>query len=484
MTAPDRPLSWRGEHVSLRTRVGVLTALAAALAVVLVSVVAYLNVRQNILASLDSNLLQRAQAATQSELVDPQALATLPPGALGAGDIKIALLYDNGIFQSARGAATAPPMGVEELNVAHGKVPSSVRTANDGSLAYRVVAIEAGEGRALVIGQRLAATQQVLTRLGVTLPLIGGIGVALAALAGVAVARAGLRPVQRLTTATERVASTGDLTPIPVDGSDELARLTASFNDMLGALAASQDQQRRLVADAGHELRTPLTSMRTNLELLAAADRPGAPTLPEADRADILDDLQAQIAELSTLVGDLVELARDDAPQVVHEPVELTDVVARALERARRRAGDVEFAATLVPWLIVGDATALERAVLNLLDNAAKWSPPGATVRVQMRPLDPWSVLLEVADAGPGIAEQDRPHVFDRFYRATGARDMPGSGLGLSIVRQVAVRHGGAVWADRAPEGGALLVLRLPGRQPPPAGSVDLDARTAPLRRP
>ena len=235
---------------------------------------------------------------------------------------------------------------------------------------------------------------------------------------------------------------------------------------MLGALAASQEQQRRLVADAGHELRTPLTSMRTNLELLAAASRPGAPPLPESDRAEILDDLQAQISELSTLVGDLVELAREDAPQVVHEPVELTDVISRALERARRRAGDVEFTATLLPWTLIGDATALERAVLNLLDNAAKWSPPGGTVRVQMRPIDQWSVLLEVADAGPGIAEQDLPRVFDRFYRAPGARTMPGSGLGLSIVRQVAVRHGGAVWAGRAPEGGALLALRLPGRAP------------------
>jgi two-component system sensor histidine kinase MprB len=279
------------------------------------------------------------------------------------------------------------------------------------------------------------------------------------------VARAGLRPVDRLTSATERIAATGDLHPIPVDGSDELARLTHSFNEMLQALAASQEQQRRLVADAGHELRTPLTSMRTNLELLASANRPGAPTLPESERAEILDDVRAQVTELSTLVGDLVELARDDAPQVVHETLEFNDVVLRALERARRRAGDVEFVPTLMPWTLVGDSTALERAVLNLLDNAAKWSPPGGVVRVQMRPVDDWSIVLEVADAGPGIADEDRPRVFDRFYRADTSRTMPGSGLGLAIVRQVAVRHGGAVWAERAPEGGALLALRLPGRR-------------------
>jgi two-component system sensor histidine kinase MprB len=206
--------------------------------------------------------------------------------------------------------------------------------------------------------------------------------------------------------------------------------------------------------------------MRTNLELLASASRPGAPALPPEDRAEILDDVQAQVAELSTLVGDLVELARDDTPQVVHEPVELPDVVLRAMERARRRAGDVEFVPTLEPWTLMGDSTALERAVLNLLDNAAKWSPPHGRVRVQMRQIDDWSVLLEVADSGPGIPEADRPRVFDRFYRADTSRTMPGSGLGLAIVRQVALRHGGAVWAGQAPEGGALLALRLPGRRP------------------
>jgi two-component system, OmpR family, sensor histidine kinase MprB len=452
------------DHFSLRVRIGVLAALVAALAVVLVSAAAFFTVRVNLLQSLDANLLQRATAAAQSDLVDPRALAAIPTEVFGAADIRLALLLDDTTARSAEGVASAPPLGADELNVARGLAPSSTRTADLNGVSYRVVAVPAGAGQALVIAQRLDPTQQVLTKLGVALPIVGGIGVVLAALAGAAVARAGLRPVDRLTAATERVASTGDLRPIPVDGTDELARLTRSFNDMLGYLAASQEQQRRLVADAGHELRTPLTSMRTNLELLAAASVPGAPTLPDEDRAEILEDVQAQVAELSTLVGDLVELARDDTPTVVHEPVEFTDVVSRALERARRRAGDVEFVPTLVPWALVGDTTALERAVLNLLDNAAKWSPPGGSVRVQMRPLDEWSMVLEVADAGPGISEEDLPHVFDRFYRADTSRTMPGSGLGLAIVRQVAVRHGGAVWAGRAPEGGALLVLRLPGR--------------------
>lgn len=286
----------------------------------------------------------------------------------------------------------------------------------------------------------------------------------LAAAVGTAVAQAGLRPVQRLTEGAERVARTGDLQPIPVSGDDELARLTGSFNSMLGALAESQERQRRLVADAGHELRTPLTSLRTNLELLAASDRPGAPVLSEQDRVDISDDVRAQVEELSTLVGDLVELAREDAPQVVHEPVELLEVVERALARAGRRAPGVRFDTDLAPWGLLGDANALERAVLNLLDNATKWSSrTTATVTVRLAPTDHGTAVVEVADDGPGIASTDLPYIFERFYRSPTARTQPGSGLGLAIVAQVAARHGGSVRAGNSDAGGALLILELPG---------------------
>jgi two-component system sensor histidine kinase MprB len=293
--------------------------------------------------------------------------------------------------------------------------------------------------------------------------LISGAGIVVAALAGTAVATGGLRPVARLTAATERVA-TGDLRPIPVTGDDELARLSRSFNAMLGALAESQEQQRRLVADAGHELRTPLTSLRTNLELLIAASKPDTPTLSPQDTTDLHHDVRGQLDELTTLIGDLVELARQDAPHIVQEPVELTDVLDRALDRARRRAGTITFQLDLHPWALLGDAPALERAVLNLLDNAVKFSPPHGHVRVVLRPLGDGTAVIEVADAGPGITEHDLPHVFERFYRSADARQLPGSGLGLSIVWQAAQRHGGMAYAAHAPEGGALMTLRLPGR--------------------
>jgi two-component system sensor histidine kinase MprB len=345
--------------------------------------------------------------------------------------------------------------------VAQGQVPQSLRTDREHDL--RIAAVPAGAHTALVVAQPLDVTRTTLSRLGLVFALVGGAGVLLATAVGTAVAQAGLRPVQRLTEATERIARTGDLRPIAISGDDELARLTGSFNTMLGALAESQERQRRLVADASHELRTPLTSLRTNLELLAASARPGAPTLSEQDRAEISDDVRAQVEELSTLVGDLVELAREDAPQVVHEPVELAEVVERALARASRRAPDIRFDLSLTPWGLLGDANALERAVLNLLDNAAKWSPPGATVTVWLTPSGQGTALLEVADAGPGIAETDLPYVFERFYRSPSARNQPGSGLGLAIVAQVAARHGGSVRVGRSRAGGALMTLELPG---------------------
>ncbi|MBK0866455.1 HAMP domain-containing histidine kinase [Saccharopolyspora sp. HNM0986] len=465
MTAPEpppeegdaQPKGGSLQGVSLRNRVTLLAALCVAGAVALVSLGAFYTVRDSLYEQLDDNLTRRAAEAAAGPLISAPGMQSVPLAFYSAANLQISLLAPNG---SDIAPGKRPPTGVLELAVAQDKLPRSVRT--DEASNSRVVAVPADNG-ALVMSQSLVSTKATLAQLSLVLVVISGAGILLAAAAGTAVASAGLRPVQRLTAATERVALTGDLRPIPVSGDDELARLTISFNGMLGALAESQERQRRLVADAGHELRTPLTSLRTNLELLMAAAQPGAPTLSEEDREEMFADVRGQITELSALVGDLVELAREDAPQAVHEPVELVDVVERALSRARRRAGSVEFDVRLQPWTLPGDATALERAVLNLLDNAAKWSQDGGRVRVELHPDGQGSAALEVADSGPGIAEGDRPHVFERFYRSSHARTLPGSGLGLSIVKQVAERHGGSVWAGPAPEGGALLRMMLPG---------------------
>ncbi len=449
--------SFGNQRMSLRTRLTAFVAVCVGIVVALVSLAGFVTIRTSLYDQLDTTLLQRADSL-RNALASAEEIGGIPESFFSAVDIRVGLL--NGY--TGRGVVGGDlELGPDELAVARGERPQSLRT--DRARDLRVAAVPAAPGAARVVAQRLDPPRSTLSRLGLVFALVGGAGVLLAAAVGAAVAQAGLRPVQRLTEATERVARTGELQPIGISGDDELARLTGSFNSMLGALADSQERQRRLVADAGHELRTPLTSLRTNLELLAASDRPDAPSLPDQDRREISDDVRAQVEELSTLVGDIVELAREDAPQVVHEPVELPEVVERALARAGRRAPGIRFDVELAPWSLLGDANALERAVLNLLDNAAKWSPGDATVTVRLAPTGRGTAAVDVADAGPGIADADLPYIFERFYRSSTARTLPGSGLGLAIVAQVAARHGGTVRVSRSPLGGALMTLELPG---------------------
>jgi two-component system sensor histidine kinase MprB len=310
-----------------------------------------------------------------------------------------------------------------------------------------------------VLGQSTATVDEVLQTVGLVSLLAGAMGIALAAWAGVSIARAGLRPVERLTAAAERVAATGRLEPIQVEGDDEIARLAHAFNEMLAALDQAQLRQRRLVADAGHELRTPLTSLRTNIDLLAQSNQEGG--LDPAERTGLIADVRAQLEELSTLVTDLMELSREGQAATTRERFDLADVVRDSVSRVRRRAPELTFSADLRSWQIEGDAQLLARAVTNLLDNAAAWSPSHGTVTVTLH-----DGTLEVCDEGPGISDTDLPHVFDRFYRSAEARGRPGSGLGLAIVRTAAERHGGTVRAGRSDHGGARLTLTVPEAVP------------------
>ncbi len=443
--------------ISLRWRITILSATVVGIAVAVMAAAAFAVVYRAMYADVDSQLNNRANGLTamaQVGILDdsPESLVA---GTVYSTDISVALVMPGGRgFQLG-----SVPFGASEQEVVDGKSDYSLRTAKN----QRVLARKLADGNTLIISQSLGDTDDVLNRLAWVLGVIGGCGVILAAVAGTTVARAGLRPVARLTRAAERVARTDDLTPIPVVGNDELARLTESFNLMLRALAESRDRQSRLVADAGHELRTPLTSLRTNLELLIASSEPGARPIPEADMADLRTDVMAQIGELSTLVGDLVDLAREDAPEVVHEEIDLAEVIDRSLERVRRRRSDVDFSVHVSPWFVFGESAGLSRAVLNVLDNAAKWSPRDRPVVVKLTQVEPGRAELAVADAGPGIPPEDRQLVFERFYRSTASRSMPGSGLGLAIVRQVVMRHGGSVKAEQSEFGGALITISLPG---------------------
>nr|WP_231127558.1 HAMP domain-containing sensor histidine kinase [Motilibacter aurantiacus] len=301
-------------------------------------------------------------------------------------------------------------------------------------------------------------------------------GIAAAAFAGRAVASAGLGPVRRVTAAAEHVAATRDLrAAIPVTGDDEVARLARSVNAMLAALESARLQQRRLVEDAGHELRTPLTSLRANVELLARAEERGPGALSAADRKAMLTDLGEQAVELTTLMNELVALAREDAGQEVPGDLRLDELVERCVARARRHAPDASFTVETEPLVIPGRATGLTRAVNNLLDNAVKFSAPHpAVLHVSVRRADvaPGRAEVAVADRGRGIDPADRERVFERFYRATEARAVPGSGLGLAIVAQVAAEHGGSAALEPRAGGGTVARLRLPLRAAPDHGAA------------
>ncbi len=433
-------------------------ALTVGMAVALTALAAYLTVSSQLTRTVDETLLERAHDVVTSPLGDRFTLDRLPAEAFLAADMRIAIVHVDGQQSTAwvpQGEQTPPPVGEPELAVAQGVEQYSLRTAAVDGEPHRVVAVPAGPQLALVLAQSTQQTERILERMRLVSFVVGGLGIAIATWAGVSVAQAGLRPVRRLTEAAEHVAATQRLDPIEVEGDDELARLAHAFNAMLAALDDARSRQTRLVADAGHELRTPLTSMRTNLDLLAQSDRQGG--LPPDERAQLITDVRAQIEELSQLMGDLVELSRDDAPTAAQQQIDLADVVRDALGRVRRRAPGLTFDADLSSWPVLGEAQLLGRAVTNLLDNAAKYSPPGGTVSVTLR-----QGVLQVSDEGPGIADEDLPHVFERFYRSSEARGRPGSGLGLAIVRTTAERHGGRVDADRAPSGGARLTLRIP----------------------
>ncbi|WP_338897466.1 HAMP domain-containing sensor histidine kinase [Streptomyces sp. TG1A-60] len=325
---------------------------------------------------------------------------------------------------------------------------------------------------ALLAAVPLRGTQSTLNDLALILLLVSGIGVVGAGAAGLAVARAGLRPVDKLTEAVEHVARTEDLgirIPVEEESEDEVARLSRSFNSMTSALANSRELQQQLIADAGHELRTPLTSLRTNIELLTRSEETGRP-IPAEDRKALLASVTAQMTELASLIGDLQELSRSDAGQQsgrLLQVVDFQETVEAALRRARLRGPELTITADLQPWYVRSEPSALERAIVNILDNAVKFSPEAGTIEVALN-----AGVLTVRDHGPGIPTAELPHVFDRFWRSPSARSLPGSGLGLSIVARTVQQAGGEVTLSRAEGGGTLATVRLPGAATPPPEAV------------
>ncbi|MEX2586886.1 MAG: HAMP domain-containing sensor histidine kinase [Actinomycetota bacterium] len=436
--------------MSFRNRLTVSAALAVAVAVALSSATVYLAARKELRNQVDQALLQRVHELTEGDL---QGSRYSPPP-LGAAGGYTQIVGANGSAIRAADETISIPVTERARLVAVGEGETFFTDMEVSGTHVRVLTAPLAQGTALQVARPLDEVNVILNRLSFLLLMIAAAGVALAAALGRLVAQSALVPVHRLTAGAERIAETGSLVH-RIDaggGQDELGRLASSFNSMLEALDEAQRSQRQLVADASHELRTPLTSLRTNIEVLARAEN-----LPEEEKERLLADLTGQITELTGLVGDLMDLARDDEPGIGVEEVRLDQLVGGAVARARKHWPEVEFDVSSKPSLVRGAPSRLDRAVGNLLENAGKWSPPGARVEVKVS-----GGQVTVRDYGPGIDREDLPHIFDRFYRASNARALPGSGLGLAIVRRVAQAHDGNVEAEPAEGGGTVLKFSIP----------------------
>jgi two-component system sensor histidine kinase MprB len=448
--------------VSLRTRLTLVVAAAVAAAVVIASAVVYFIVRNELYGQVNRSLRAQADQISGSPALGLQTQIAPKQYILHFRELPFSnpfqIVDDKGAtYRPERGFGEVAPLlpGVAQaMLVATGKRGEFFFDSHyQGEHVRLLIAQLSPNGTAIEVVASLHDVDHELSTIKLWLIIVALTGIGIASVAGFLVARAALAPVRDLSETAERVRSTRDLSQrIRVEGNDELSRLAATFNGMLESLDEAARQQRRLVQDASHELRTPLTSLRTNIELLATRDK----DLPPDERKHLLRDVIEQVGEMTVLIGELTELARGEEHKAAPEEVRLDLVAEDAIRRATRNHPDVPIVAKLAPTTVVGVRASLERAIGNLLENAAKWSPAGAEIDVSLSDGE-----LTVRDHGPGIADADLPHVFERFYRATSARGMPGSGLGLAIVRQVAEAHGGTVTAESAPGGGTLMRLRV-----------------------
>lgn len=465
-------------RLSLRGRFALLSAVTVSVAFIVAALASYFLVSAQLNNQVNQNLSRMR-----------------PPGDRGAPPQEVFQACKSGQFQrfpgagQGQGAGPGGPFDQQYVTAAGDSCPTdnnlavqvsdtqkaiaagTLEAPQDRGVFYdaysttgehvRVYTTYLGDGIAVSNIASLSNVDSSLGQLILWLALAALGGVALATVAGLVVARSAVKPVRRLTRAVEHVAKTEDLSvKLPVEGRDEVDRLSAAFNKMTKALATSRVRQHQLIADAGHELRTPLTSLRTNVELLLRSERTGR-ELPPGRREAMLASVDQQLHELSGLVTDLLELSRGQeggARRTMR--VALHESVGRAIERARLRGPGLRFDIEIEPWFVRGDPTALDRAVVNLLDNAVKFSPPGGTVTVRLT-----GGRYVVTDQGPGIDPADLPHVFERFWRSDSARSLPGSGLGLAIVSQVAEESGGKVSLRPAPGGGTVAQLCLPGQE-------------------
>jgi two-component system, OmpR family, sensor histidine kinase MprB len=447
--------------MGLRGRLTLLAAGAVGVTVVLASVVCYLVMRSELRDQVEvalgrqGGLVVRAPEPLVTTLRDrfTVQIPAPPPRAGGSAPYVQVLDAAGKVVRPVDDGLPGIPVTARDKRVAAGEAKGYQEDRTVDGDHVRISTVPTPGGGAFQLGRSLEAVDATLSRLRWLLLVLCVAGTALAAALGRLFSRKVVQPVTDLTEAAEHITATEDLgRRVDARGDDEVGRMAARFNTMLDTLEGSVEAQRRLVADASHELRTPVTSLRTNIEVLLATD-----DLPEAARRRLLEDVREQTEELSGLITDVIELARGEVPLSGTEDVRLDEIVAVTAGRVGRSHPDTRFELDLEPGVVEGLPDRLARAVGNLLDNAAKYGPPGGVVEVTMRDGE-----LAVRDHGPGVPDADAPFVFDRFYRGDSARGCQGSGLGLAIVRQVAESHGGGVSVEQAPGGGALFRLRLP----------------------
>jgi two-component system, OmpR family, sensor histidine kinase MprB len=467
--------------MTFRHRLITLTTVTVFVALALGSLATFVAVRAFLLSEVDDSLHKRASAllSTVSTIASStSATATpLPPDAIAIDTATLLQLQGSGwLLQvitkdgqtgTQGGPPTDLPVSSEDHAIAAGTRGERTFDASIGGVNYRILTTPTTTG-AIQVARPLTENEDLLRHLNLVLVAVALTGGTLAALASVLIAKAQAAPVDKLTKLAEEVARTHDTTQrIEVATDDELGRLASAFNEMLAALHTSIARQRRLVADVSHELRTPLTSVRTNVEVLARANE-----LPPEEAQVVRQAILSQIDELAAMVGDLTEQGRDDAVRQPPTRVMLDEITATEVHRSRAAHPSAQYTLSAVPTPVNCSAEQLQRAIRNLLDNAATWNPEGATIEVVVDPTG-----LTVRDHGPGIADQDLPHVFDPYYRSETARGKPGTGLGLAIVHDIVNRHGWTVTVDPAPDGGTLAAIRIPKtttpEQPSPLPTPD-----------
>jgi two-component system sensor histidine kinase MprB len=428
-----------------------------AVAVAVASLAAYLAVRERLRDDVDASLRDRVEEVRRPGPPGDRRFPPPQPAERGGEPTAVAqYVFADGTTMAPREGGIALEVDDRALRVAAGTAPAYLSDVEVSGRHLRVLTAPAGSGLAVQVVRPLDEVDSLLGGLRVVLLIVAGAGVVTGAALGWLISGRALRPVRAFTDRTEAIAGAPDITlRLAEGGEDELGRLARSFNTTLDGLERSVEAQRQLVADASHELRTPLASLRTNIEVLQRGDG-----LPVGDRDDLLRDLVAQTDELTNLVGDVVDAARRGESTEGFQDVRLDELVQSVVARTRRLAPQVELLQALEPWVVRGEPERLARLVANLLDNAVKWSPTGGRVEVRLAAGE-----LSVRDHGPGIAPDDLPLVFDRFYRASSARSLPGSGLGLAIVRQVAQAHGAVATAENADGSGAIFRVRFPAAE-------------------